>query len=157
LERHINGCAKTHLSLAVALRACQARKRVLFTHAPDLLDQLLAAEVSRGLGKLIETIERLDLLVVDELGYTPMDSHKANLFFQLVSHMYTRSSMIVTSNVPFEGWGKVFGGDEVIAAGILDRLLHFGHVFSISGPSYRMRGKMAQMLEKPPDPCNDTA
>lgn len=89
------GVGKTHLSIAIALRACQARKRVLFSRAPDLLDQLLAAEVSRGLGKLIETLGRLDLLVVDELGYTPMDAHKANLLFQLVSHMYTRSSMIV--------------------------------------------------------------
>jgi DNA replication protein DnaC len=151
------GVGKTHLSLAIALQACQARKRVLFTHAPDLLDQLLAAEVSRGLGKLVETLGRLDLLVVDELGYTPMDSHKANLFFQLVSHMYTRSSMIVTSNVPFDGWGKVFGDDEVIAAAILDRLLHFSHVFSITGPSYRMKGKMKQMLENPNDLCHDTA
>ncbi len=136
------GVGKTHLSIGIALRACQARKRVLFTHAPALLDQLMAAEVSRGLGKMIETLGRLDLLVVDELGYTPMDSHKANLFFQLVSHVYTRSSLIVTSNVPFENWGKVFGGDEVIAAAILDRLLHFSHVFSITGPSYRMKGKM---------------
>ena len=150
------GVGKTHLSIAIALRACQARKRVLFGHATDLLDQLLAAEVSRGLGKLIETIGRLDLLVVDELGYTPMDSHRANLFFQLVSHMYTRSSMIVTSNVPFDGWGKVFGGDEVIASAILDRLLHFSHAFSISGPSYRMKGKMTQILEKPIDLCDDT-
>ncbi len=136
------GVGKTHLSIGIALRACQARKRVLFSHAPDLLDQLLAAEVSRGLGKMIETLGRLDLLVVDELGYTPMDSHKANLFFQLVSHVYTRSSLIVTSNVPFDNWGKVFGGDEVIASAILDRLLHYSHVFSITGPSYRMKGKM---------------
>ncbi len=151
------GVGKTHLSIALALRACQARKRVLFTHAPDLLDQLLAAEVSRGLGRLIEMLGKLDLLVVDELGYTPMDSHKANLFFQLVSHMYTRSSLVVTSNVTFDGWGKVFGGDEVIAAAILDRLLHFSHVFSITGPSYRMKGKMTQMLEKPDDLCHDAS
>lgn len=136
------GVGKTHLSIAVALRACQARKRVLFVGAADLLEQLLAAEISRGLGKLIESFGRLDLLVVDELGYTPMDGHKANLFFQLVSHMYTRASMIVTSNVSFDGWGRIFGGDEVIASAILDRLLHFSHVFLISGPSYRMKGKL---------------
>ncbi len=140
---------KTHLSIAVALRACQARKRVLFVGAADLLEQLLAAEVSRGLGKLIESFGRLDLLVVDELGYTPMDAHKANLFFRLVSHMYTRTSMIVTSNVSFDGWGRVFGGDEVIASAILDRLLHFSHVFLVSGPSYRMKGKLGEVLEQP--------
>jgi DNA replication protein DnaC len=138
------GVGKTHLSIALALRACQARKRVLFVGAADLLEQLLAAEVSRGLGKLIEGFGRLDLLVADELGYTPMDAHKANLFFQLVSHMYTRASMIVTSNVSFDGWGRIFGGDEVIASAILDRLLHFSHVFLISGPSYRMKGKLME-------------
>lgn len=150
------GVGKTHLSIALALRACQARKRVQFAHAPELLEQLLAAEVSRNLGKLIEALGRLDLLVVDELGYTPMNSHQANLFFQLVSHMYTRSSLIVTSNVTFDNWGKVFGGDEVIAMAILDRLLHFSHVFLISGPSFRMKGKLTQPLDKLPDLCDDS-
>lgn len=141
------GVGKTHLSTAIAVRACQARKRVLFTSAIELLEQLLAAEVSRSLTKLIEGFGRLDLLVVDELGYTPMDAHGANLFFQLVSHMYTRASLIVTTNVSFDGWGRIFGGDEVIASAILDRLLHFSHVFLISGPSYRMKGKLTQSLE----------
>lgn len=149
------GVGKTHLSIALALRACQARKRVQFAHAPELLEQLLAAEVSHNLGKVVEAFGRLDLLVVDELGYTPMNSHQANLFFQLVSHMYTRSSLIVTSNVTFDSWGKVFGGDEVIAMAILDRLLHFSQVFLISGPSFRMKGKLTQTLEKPPDLCDD--
>lgn len=141
------GVGKTHLSTAIALRACQARKRVLFTSAIELLEQLLAAEISRGLSKLIEGFGRLDLLVVDELGYTPMDAHKANLFFQLISHMYTRASLIVTTNVSFDGWGRIFGNDEVIASAILDRLLHFSHVFLISGPSYRMKGKLTQGLD----------
>lgn len=149
------GVGKTHLSIGIALKACQARKRVQFIHAPALVEQLLAAEVSRGLGKFIECLGRLDLLVIDELGYTPMDSHQANLFFQLVSHMYTRTSVIVTSNVSFDAWGKVFGGDEVIASAILDRLLHFSHAFLISGPSYRMKDKLTQTLEKPPDLCHD--
>lgn len=139
------GVGKTHLSSAIALRACQARKRVQFVGAMDLLDQLLAAGVSHGLSKLIETLGRLDLLVVDELGYTPMDSNRANLFFQLVGHLYTRTSMIVTTNVAFDAWGSIFGGDEVIASAILDRLLHFSHVFLITGPSYRMKGKLTQM------------
>lgn len=147
------GVGKTHLAIGIALRACHARKRVQFVSAADLLDQLLAAEVARGLGPLIETLGRLDLLVVDELGYTPMDAHRANLFFQLVSHLYTRASLIVTSNVPFASWGRIFGGDEVIASAILDRLLHFSHVFLIAGPSFRMKGKLTasgQPVEKPP-------
>jgi DNA replication protein DnaC len=137
------GTGKTHLATALALRACQARKRVQFLPAADLLDQLLAASVARGLGKLVESFGRLDLLVVDELGYLPMDGQRANLFFQLVSHMYTRASLIITSNVAFDQWGRLFGGDDVIASAILDRLLHFSHVFLITGPSYRMKGKLS--------------
>lgn len=136
------GTGKSHLATALALRACYARKRVFFIHAPTLLDQLLAADVAHTLPKLIEGFGRLDLLVIDELGYLPMDSHRANLFFQLVSHVYTRTAVIVTSNVPFESWGRVFGGDDMIASAILDRLLHFSHAFLIAGPSYRMKGKL---------------
>src|SRR5207247_8901119 len=102
---------------------------------------------SRTLAKVIEGFGRLDLVVIDELGYLPMDSHRATLFFQLVSHLYTRTSIIVTSNVAFDGWGRVFGGDEVIASAILDRLLHFSHVFHITGPSYRMKDKLARTTE----------
>jgi DNA replication protein DnaC len=141
------GVGKTHLAVALAIRACQARKRVGFLAATDLLDQLLAADAARTLGKTIEVYGRHDLLVIDELGYTPMDARRANLLFQLISHMYTRASIIVTTNVSFDGWGTIFGGDAVIAAAILDRLLHFSHVFLINGPSYRMRGKLAGPLE----------
>jgi hypothetical protein len=123
-------------------RACAARKRVLFTHAPSLLEQLLAAEVAHTLPTLIEAFGRLDLLIIDELGYLPMDAQRATLLFQLISHLYTRTAVIVTSNVPFEGWGRIFGGDDMIASAILDRLLHFSHVFLIAGPSYRMKGKL---------------
>ena len=140
------GVGKTHLALALALRVCQARKRVLFYQAMDLLDELVAAEVSQCLSKRIETLGRLDLLIVDELGYLPMDARRANLFFQLVNHMYTRASIVLTTNVPFDGWGKVFG-DNVIASAILDRLLHHSHVFLITGPSYRMKGKPTQPLD----------
>lgn len=149
------GVGKTHLSIALALRACQARKRVMFMQAADLLEELLAAEVSRSLAKLIENLGRQDLLVVDELGYTPINRHQANLFFQVVSHMYTRASLIVTSNVPFDGWGTVFGGDEVIASAILDRLLHFSHVFLISGPSYRMKAKLEKGVDHRPNSGDD--
>ena len=144
------GVGKTHLALALALRVCQARRRVLFFQAMDLLDNLLAAEISHDLHKRIETLGRLDLLVVDELGYLPMDSRRANLFFQLVNHMYTRASIVLTTNVPFEGWGKVFG-DNVIASAILDRLLHYSHVFLITGPNYRMKGKLVQRLDDQTD------
>jgi len=139
------GTGKTHLATALAVRACHARRRTQFVAAPALVEQLLAAEVAHSLGKQIEGWGRLEVLIIDELGYLPMDSHRANLFFQLVSHLYTRTAVILTSNVSFDGWGRIFGGDEMMAAAILDRLLHFSHIFSISGPSYRMKGKQAQL------------
>ena len=135
------GVGKTHLATALAVRACHARKRVQFVHAPTLVDQLVAAEVARGLAKLVETVGRLDLLVIDELGYLPMDGQRANLFFQLVSHLYTRTAVIVTTNVAFDGWGRVFGGDEMLAAAILDRLLHHSVTINIRGESYRLKDK----------------
>lgn len=136
------GVGKTHLAIALALRACGARRSVQFTQAPALLDELVAAEVSHSLGKLLDHLRRLDLLVIDELGYLPMDGRRANLFFQLVAARYTKGSVVITSNVSFDGWGKVFG-DEVIASAILDRLLHVSHIFAINGPSYRLKDKLA--------------
>jgi DNA replication protein DnaC len=146
------GVGKTHLAIALALRSCQQRKRVLFLSALDLIHQLAAADVSRSLPRLIETWGRLDLLVIDELGYTPINDQAANLFFQLVNHLYTRASVIVTTNVTFDGWGAVFGGNDVIASAILDRLLHHSHVFLIAGPSYRMKGKLEPSVDHSIEP-----
>jgi DNA replication protein DnaC len=142
------GVGKTHLAIALGLRACQARKSVLFTHAPDLLDQLVAADVSHTLGKLLDQLRRLDLLICDELGYLPMDARRANLFFQLVASRYTRGSLLVTTNLAFDTWGKLFG-DDVIASAILDRLLHQSHVFLINGPSYRLKDKLHDLTDEP--------
>ncbi len=138
------GVGKTHLALAWALQACLARKRVLYTHAPALLDGLVAAQVANTLGRQLQQLRGQELLVVDELGYAPMDPQRATLFFQLVSQKYAHSSMIVTTNVPFDQWGRIFGDDDVIAAAILDRLLHHSEIFAIAGPSYRLRGKLPQ-------------
>ena len=102
---------------------------------------LLAADASHRLGALLRELGRVDLLIIDELGYLPMDSRRANLFFQLVAARYTTGSVVITTNAAFDGWGKVFG-DEVIAAAILNRLLHYSHVFAINGPSYRVKDKL---------------
>src|SRR5438105_6857167 len=135
------GVGKTHLAISLGLKACGARRSVLFSSAADLLDELVAAEVSRNLGKVLAHLRRVDLLIVDELGYLPMDGRRANLFFQLVAARYTRGALIITSNVPFEGWGKLLG-DDVLAAAILDRLLHQSEIFAINGPSYRLKDKL---------------
>lgn len=135
------GVGKTHLAIALAVHACSARRSVLFTHAPDLLDQLVAAEVSHTLGKLLDQVRRLDLLVVDDLGSLPMDGRRANLFFQWVAARSTRGALLIPTNVAFDGWGKRFG-DEVLASAILDRLLHQSHIFAINGPSYRLKDNL---------------
>jgi DNA replication protein DnaC len=128
------GTGKTHLATALALKACQARKRALFTYVPTLLDQLVAATVDRSLGRRLHDLGKLDLLVTDELGYLPMDPQRASLFFQLVSHRYERGSIVITTNKSFEQWGQVFAGDDVTAAAILDRLLHHCHIIATHGP-----------------------
>jgi DNA replication protein DnaC len=142
------GVGKTHLAIGLAVNACLARKRVLFTTATALLDDLVAAQVSNTLGKVLQVLRGQEFLVVDELGYTAMDPNRAALFFQLVSQKYGHSSLAVTTNLVFDHWGRIFGGDEVIAAAILDRLLHHSEVFAINGPSYRLRGKLGK--EVPP-------
>lgn len=142
------GVGKTHLAISLGLQACAARRSVVFAHAPELLDQLVAAEVSRTLGKVLDRLRRVDLVIVDELGYLPMDGRRANLFFQLVATRYTRGSVVITTNVSFDAWGRLFG-DEVLASAILDRLLHVSHVFAINGPSHRLKDKLTAGPERP--------
>lgn len=131
------GVGKTHLAIALGVKACGARKRVLFYQVGDLMDQLVLAEAAGTLpGKLVE-LSRLDLLILDELGYLSLDRRRANLFFQVVSRLYEKGSVIVTTNRRFESWAEIFAGDAVIAGAILDRLLHHRHILAINGPSYR--------------------
>jgi DNA replication protein DnaC len=141
------GTGKSHLSIALGLKACAQRKRVLFTSAMGLLDQMVAALVSHTLGKTLEILGRLDLLIIDEIGYMPIDVQKANLFFQLVSRRYEKGSIILTTNKPFDRWGEMFG-DDVIASAILDRLLHHCHIITTSGPSYRIKDKLAKVKKE---------
>lgn len=141
------GTGKTHLAIALGVLSCQARKRVLFTQAISLLDQLIAFIVDHSITSKLNDLSRLDLLIIDELGYMPMDTKRANLFFQLVSRRYEKGSIILTSNKAFDEWGEVFG-DDVIASAILDRLLHHSHIIPINGPSYRTKDKMKKVVKK---------
>jgi len=135
------GVGKTHLSIALGLKACEKRKRVLFTYANELIEQLMAARVNGSFGKKLQILGRLELLIIDELGYLPINKEGANLFFQLISKRYEKGSIIISSNKPFEEWGEIFC-DDVIASAILDRLLHHSHIIAINGPSYRTKEKM---------------
>lgn len=131
------GVGKTHLAIALGVKACAARKRVLFAAVTELMDQLVLAQAAGVLpGRLVE-LARLDLLILDELGYLSLDQHRANLFFQVVSRLYEKGSLIVTTNRRFESWAEIFAGDAVIAGAILDRLLHHRQLLAINGPSYR--------------------
>lgn len=131
------GVGKTHLAIALGVKACAARKRVLFYQVSELMDQLVNAEAAGTLpGRLVE-LSRLDLLILDELGYLSLDQRRANLFFQVVSRLYEKGSIILTTNRRFESWAEIFAGDAVIAGAILDRLLHHRHLLAINGPSYR--------------------
>lgn len=131
------GVGKTHLAVALGVKACAARKRVAFYTAQDLLDQLALAHGAGMLPQRLVELSRLNLLIIDELGYLALDTLRANLFFQVVSRLYQKGSIILTTNRRFEAWADIFAGDAVIAGAILDRLLHHRHLIAINGPSYR--------------------
>jgi len=134
------GTGKTHLAIGLAIRGCQAGHRVLFATASQWVDKLADAHSSGRLQTELARLTRYPLLVVDEVGYIPFEPEAANLFFQLVSSRYERASLIVTSNKPFGRWGEVFG-DEVVAAAMIDRLVHHAEVVSLRGDSYRLKDR----------------
>jgi DNA replication protein DnaC len=141
------GVGKTHLAIGLGVKACTAHRRVRFVPAMELMDELVAAVVVHELTARLDVLSRLDLLIIDELGYLPMDKQRANLFFQLVSRCYEETALVITSNKAFNQWGEVFG-DAVIASAILDRLLHHSHIIAIQGESYRVRDKRAKTIDK---------
>src|SRR5579863_1934999 len=134
------GTGKTHLAIGLAIRACQAGHRVLFATASEWVARLAEAHHAGRLQSELVRLGRYPLLVVDEVGYIPFEPEAANLFFQLVSARYERASLIVTSNKPFGRWGETFG-DEVVAAAMIDRLVHHAEVISLKGDSYRLKDR----------------
>jgi DNA replication protein DnaC len=134
------GTGKTHLATGLAIRACQAGHRVLFATAADWVARLADAHHAGKLQAELVRLGRYPLIVVDEVGYIPFEPEAANLFFQLVSSRYERASLIVTSNKPFGRWGEVFG-DDVVAAAMIDRLVHHAEVIALKGDSYRLRNR----------------
>jgi len=134
------GTGKTHLAIALSLKACQAGYKVLFLTALELVTQLLEAEQTGSLATFFKHLAKPDLLVIDEVGYIPFGREAANLFFQVVSLRHEHGSVIVTSNRAFSAWGDIFGGDTVAAA-LIDRLVHHAEIISLKGSSYRLRGK----------------
>jgi DNA replication protein DnaC len=134
------GVGKTHLAIALGRAAVEAGHSALFVTATALLTALSRAQLEGKLAEQIAFYAKPKLLIVDELGYLPLEKQTAHLFFQLVSRRYERGSMLITTNQTITQWGHVFG-DEMIAAAVLDRVLHHSHVLVIQGDSFRLRQK----------------
>ena len=134
------GVGKTHLAIGLGRAAVEAGYTVLFTSATALLGALSKAETEGQLAERLAFYAKPKLLVVDELGYLPFEKRSAHLFFQLVARRYEKGAMVITTNQVVTQWGAVFG-DEVLAAAILDRLLHHSFTLMIQGESYRLKQK----------------
>jgi DNA replication protein DnaC len=134
------GTGKTHLAIAIGIRACLASYRVAFRTATEWVALLADAQRQGRLDDELARLQRFPLVIVDEVGYIPFDPQAANLMFMLVSRRYERASMIVTSNKPFSAWGEIFG-DDVVAAAMIDRLVHHAEILPLKGDSYRLKDR----------------
>jgi len=143
-----SGVGKTHLAMALGYRATQAGIKTRFMSAADLLLLLTTAHQQNNLKLVMQrAIKAYRLLIIDEIGYLPMNREQANLFFQVIAALYEKASIIVTSNLPFGQWDATFAQDATLTAALLDRLLHHAHVLPITGESYRLKHqKQAGML-----------
>jgi DNA replication protein DnaC len=132
------GTGKTHVAIALAAAACQRCHKVRFFRLSELLTLLLETREQRALGRLRGQLSRVELLVLDEFGYVPASQSGAELLFDVISTAYDKSSVIVTTNLPFERWTEVLGNERLVAA-TLDRLTHRCHLLEATGESYRLR------------------
>ena len=136
------GLGKTHLATALGHQACLQGHRVLFTSAAEIINTLTAAQAAQRLKEELKKYIRPDLLIIDELGFLPIDKHGSDLLFQIISHRYERGSILLTSNKSYKTWPEIFNNDSVITAAILDRLLHHCETICIEGQSYRMKDRI---------------
>jgi DNA replication protein DnaC len=130
---------KTHLAIALGVEATKQKRRVLFARAADLVRQLIEARDTRELTRLQQRLLRVDVLIVDELGFVPFDRVGGELLFNLITDRYERRATVVTTNLAFAEWVTVFAGDEKLTTALLDRLAHHATVITSKGKSYRMR------------------
>lgn len=149
------GVGKTHLAIGLGLKAVHAGHRVLFDTATGWVARLREAHEQARLPEELRRLRRYHLLILDEIGYIPFDAHAANLFFQLISSRYEQGSVLVTSNMPFSRWGEVFG-DDVVAAAMIDRLVHHAEVLTLAGDSYRTRNRRDLIAKDPATPSRNT-
>lgn len=140
------GVGKTHLAVAIGTEAAKQRYSVYFISFHELISQLKKAKYENRLEARIKWFCRYKLLCIDEVGYEKMDEDTANLFFNLISKRYEKSSTIITTNLVFSKWPDVFG-NAVLTNALLDRLLHHCHVVNINGPSYRLKDQLQYFSE----------
>lgn len=147
------GVGKTHLALSLAIAAAEHGRRVYFSTLADLLHSLEEAQAAGRLAPRLRTLVFPSLMIIDEIGYLPITRTGAMLFFQLLTRRYEHASTVLTSNKGFEDWGEIFG-DEVMAAALIDRLVHHCHIVNIRGNSYRLRqhSELARRLYQRPAP-----
>jgi DNA replication protein DnaC len=134
------GIGKTHLAIGLGIKAAHAGYSVLFDTASNWIARLGAAHHANRLEAELKKIRRYKLIIIDEVGYIPFDQDAANLFFQLIASRYEIGSILVTSNLPFGRWGETFS-DDVVAAAMIDRLVHHAEVLTLTGDSYRTRAR----------------
>ncbi len=136
------GVGKTHISIGLGLNAIYNGYKVIFTQMNDLMHILKTAQVSSKSRSKLKQILECDLLIIDDLMYVAMESHEANLFFQLVNKLYGQSSIIITSNKGPESWGELLG-DQAITTAILDRIVHKCQIINLTGDSYRLKHRQS--------------
>lgn len=139
------GTGKSHLLTALGYTACERGYSVRYTRVVDMLNYLTTAQINGTLGKALKIFTRPTLLLLDELGYLPIDKRGADLLFQVVAARYESGSIVLTTNRPFREWGALFDVDNTLATALIDRLMHHGEAPVIRGDSYRMK-------DKPSDP-----
>lgn len=139
-----SGVGKTHLATAIGVASARARYSTYFVTFETLMSQLKKALLENRLEARMKFFSKYKVLIIDEIGYMPIDQDSANLFFQVIAKRYEKHCTIITTNTPFSKWGEIFGS-PTLANAVLDRLLHHSQIVSIKGPSYRLREKRAFM------------
>ena len=141
------GVGKTHLATGIGIEAAKSRYSTYFISCHDLILNLKKAHLENRLENRLKNYSKYKLLIIDEVGYLPLDIESANMLFQLISKRYEKSCTIITTNKPFSKWNEIFG-DITVANAILDRLLHHSHVINITGRSYRIKDKIKEVENK---------
>ncbi len=141
------GTGKTHIATALGVEACRQGYRVRFATAAGLTNELLEAQAAHRLGRFESSLLRLQLLILDEVGFVPFTKTGSDLLFSFLSALHEQVSLIITTTVPFSEWAQLFGGDQRLTAALLDRLTFKAHIVQFSGQSYRLRQSIKQQQE----------